>query len=90
MKFSPNTGRPPWNTTAPKTSYTSWRSSEHKKQDNTLLYVQLDEKLFKYYDDNFTVRVAHNIEETIPLIEAGFEYVTGEYNDGGKVFKKRK
>jgi hypothetical protein len=24
------------------------------------------------------------------LIEAGFEYVTGEYNDGGKIFRKRK
>jgi hypothetical protein len=62
----------------------------HKKPDNTLLYVQLDEKLFKYHDDNFTVRVAHNIGESIPLVEASFEYVTGEYTDGGKLFRRRK
>jgi hypothetical protein len=24
------------------------------------------------------------------LVEAGFQYVTGEYVDGGKIFKKRK
>jgi len=24
------------------------------------------------------------------LIELGFEYVTGEYGDGGKLFKKKK
>jgi hypothetical protein len=24
------------------------------------------------------------------FIEAGFEYVTGEYDDGGKLFRKRK
>jgi len=24
------------------------------------------------------------------LAEVGFEYVTGEYNDGGKIFRKRK
>jgi len=26
----------------------------------------------------------------ISLVEAGFEYVTGEYNDGGKILRKRK
>jgi hypothetical protein len=34
--------------------------------------------------------VAKNIGETIKLIEVGFEYVTGNYNDGGKIFLKRK
>jgi hypothetical protein len=29
-------------------------------------------------------------DEAIKLIEAGFDYVTGEYNDGGKLFRKRK
>jgi len=29
-------------------------------------------------------------EEKTALIEAEFEYVTGEYNDGGKLFRKRK
>jgi len=51
---------------------------------------QLDEKLFKDYDDSFTVRVAHNIGEATRLVEVGFEYVTGEYDDGSKIFRKRK
>ena len=62
----------------------------HKKSDNTLLYVQLDQKLFKDYDDGFTVHVAHNVGEAVSLIETGFEYVTGRYNHGGRIFRKRK
>jgi hypothetical protein len=62
----------------------------HKKSDSTLLYVQLDEKLFRDHDDSFTVHVAHNVGEAVTLVEVGFEYVTGEYNDGGKMFRKRK
>lgn len=62
----------------------------HKKSDNTLLYVQLDEKLFKDYNDNFITRVAHNVQEACALVESGFEYITVEYNDGGKIFRKRK
>jgi len=62
----------------------------HKKIDNTLIYVQIDQKLFKDADDGFIVRVAHNVGEAVALIEAGFEYVTGEYCDGGKIFRKRK
>jgi hypothetical protein len=27
-----------------------------------------------------------NVQEACALIEVGFEYVTGEYNDGGKIF----
>jgi hypothetical protein len=38
----------------------------------------------------FSCKIAKNVEDATPLIEAGFEYVTGEYIDGGKLFKKRK
>lgn len=62
----------------------------HKKIDNTMLYIQLDEKLFKDWDDNFITHVAHNVREACALVETGFEYVTGEYDDGGKIFRKRK
>lgn len=62
----------------------------HKKLDSTLLYVQLEERLFKTDDDNFTCKVAHNVGEATAIIEVGFEYVTGEYTDGGKIFRKRK
>ncbi len=36
------------------------------------------------------MRVTHNVGETCALVEAGFEYVTGEYMDGGKIFRERK
>lgn len=62
----------------------------HKKIDNTMLYIQLDEKLFKDWDDSFITKVAHNVQEACALVETGFEYVTGEYTDGGKIFRKRK
>lgn len=36
----------------------------------------------------YTVKVAHSIEEDKQLIEAGFEYVTER--DGLKIYKKRR
>lgn len=62
----------------------------HKNIQNTLIYIDLESKLFNTADDGFTVRIAHDVGEAASLIEAGFEYVTGEYNDGGKLFRKRK
>jgi hypothetical protein len=61
----------------------------HKKSDNTLLYVQLDQNLFKNLpDDSFIIRVAHSLEEAIKLGEVGFEpFVVME---GVQVFRKRK
>jgi integrase len=62
----------------------------HKKLENITIYVQIDERLFKDADDGFTCRVAHNAGEAIGLIEIGFEYITGEYSERGKLFRKRK
>jgi integrase len=62
----------------------------HKKSDTTLLYIQLDQKLFKQSDDSFTTKIAHDVGEAAALVEVGFEYVTGEYGDGGKLFRKPK
>jgi integrase len=62
----------------------------HKNIQNTLIYIDLEAKLFNTSNENFTSRVAHDVGEACSLIEAGFEYVTGEYNDGGKIFRKRK
>jgi len=33
---------------------------------------------------------ASNMKEACSLIEFEFEYVTGEYNDGGKIFRNRR
>ncbi len=34
--------------------------------------------------------LAKNVKEACALVETGFEYVTGEYHDGGKIFGKHK
>jgi integrase len=62
----------------------------HKNIQNTLIYIDLEAKLFGKFEDNFTVRIAHDVGEAAALIEVGFEYVTGDYSDGGKIFRKRK
>jgi hypothetical protein len=63
----------------------------HRNIENTRLYIQLEKALFKNLpNDQFITKIAHNTEEACKLIEVGFEYVTGEYNDGGKIFRKRK
>jgi len=61
----------------------------HKNIQNTLIYIDLESKLFNNANDGFTCRVAHDTGEACSLVEAGFEYVTGDYNDGGKIFRKR-
>lgn len=61
----------------------------HKKLTSTEVYINLDQAIFEESDD-FTVKLAKTAEEACKLIEVGFEYVTGEYHDGGKIFKKRK
>jgi hypothetical protein len=60
----------------------------HKNIQNTLIYIDLESKLFNTSSDGFTTRVAGNVGEAFSLIESGFEYVTGEYGDGGKSLEK--
>jgi len=60
----------------------------HKKIENTLLYIQLAEVIFKETTDEFTVRVAKTPEEVKELLEVGFEYVVEK--DGLMFFRKRK
>jgi integrase len=57
----------------------------HKKIETTLVYTQL---LQFDKDDNYTCKVAQNVEQATELIENGFEYVTEM--DGLKLFRKRK
>jgi integrase/recombinase XerD len=61
----------------------------HKSINNTLIYITLAEELFKDKQE-YISKVAKNVKEACALIEAGFEYVTGEYHDGGKIFRKPK
>jgi integrase len=57
----------------------------HRKIETTLIYTQL---LQFDKDDNYTCKVAQNIEQATGLIENGFEYFTEM--DGIQVFRKRK
>jgi len=57
----------------------------HRKIETTLIYTQL---LQFDKDDNYTCKIAQNVEQATELIENGFEYVTEM--DGLKLFRKRK
>jgi integrase len=59
----------------------------HKNIKNTLVYTQL--LPFKE-DDGFISKVALNTAEACKLVEDGFTFITGEYGDGGKIFRKPK
>jgi len=48
----------------------------------------LESALFQANCDEFTVRVAHSLDEACKLVEAGFDYVTDM--EGGKIFRRRK
>ena len=59
----------------------------HKNIKNTLIYIQLEEALFKNEID-YVSKVAKTEGEACVLIEAGFEFVCDF--DGHKLFKKKK
>lgn len=60
----------------------------HKNIKNTLIYIQLEEALFKDQNEEYICKVASSIEEAKTLIEAGFNYVC-ELNNV-RLFRKRK
>ena len=57
----------------------------HRSFKNTLRYIQLAETYFGVEDDEYITKVAENIEQSIPLIEAG--YVEAADLNGVKIFK---
>ncbi len=62
----------------------------HKQIRNTLKYIHLEQMLFNEVEDQYISKIAMNVKEACALVDVGFEYVTGEYNDGGKIFRKLK
>ena len=61
----------------------------HKSLQSTEIYINIEQAMFSMASDEFHVKVAHNIDEAAELVKVGFEFVTGEYMDGGKIFRKR-
>jgi hypothetical protein len=59
----------------------------HRKIENTLLYIQLEEALFQGAVD-YISKVAKTENEVCKLVEDGFEFVCDF--QGHKVFRKRK
>ncbi len=57
----------------------------HRKIETTLVYTQL---LQFEQEENYTCKVAQNLEQATELIENGFEYITEM--EGLKLFRKRK
>ena len=58
----------------------------HRGILSTMMYTQL----VNFREDDYHVNVATNVKEACELVKSGFQYVTGEYGDGGKIFKKPK
>jgi len=58
----------------------------HKSINSTLMYTQL----VNFREDEFHVKVARNVKDASELVKTGFQYVTGEYHEGGKIFRKHK
>jgi len=61
----------------------------HRNITNTMKYIHLAKVLFKD-DQKYISRVAKNAKEACILVDARFEFGTGEYKDGGKIFRKPK
>jgi len=59
----------------------------HKRSENTLIYVQLAEELFKDKIE-YISKVAKTEGEACLLVEAGFDFVCDF--SGNKLFRKRK
>lgn len=59
----------------------------HKRIENTLIYVQLAEELFKD-EIEYISKVAKTEGEACSLIDAGFDFFC-DFN-GNKLFRKRK
>ena len=60
----------------------------HKSIMTTQRYVELYEEIYSDQPLNYTCEIALNVFEAKRLAEQGFQFVTGEYNDGGKLFRK--
>jgi integrase len=61
----------------------------HRNIKNTLIYIQLEEAIFKEQKDGFICKAAKDVDEAKELIEIGFEYVCTT-PEGIMLFRMRK
>jgi len=50
----------------------------------------MEQALFIGNADEYNTKVALDTNEACKLIEVGFDYVSGKFSGGGKIFRKRK
>ena len=60
----------------------------HRSIMTTQRYVELYEEIYSNKPVEYICEIATNAQETKKLIDQGFSYETGEYDDGGKLFRK--
>ena len=60
----------------------------HKRIDNTMIYIHLENALFQTTNEEFHVKIAQTPEEVKGLLETGFEYICEK--DSNMFFRKRK
>ncbi len=60
----------------------------HKSIQSTKAYIHLEKMMYEEADDLFIVKVADTMDETVRLIEVGFEFHAEV--EGHKLFRKRK
>ena len=61
----------------------------HKSIQSTMIYITIENAVFKETEDQWVSKVARNIEEAQKLVDVGFEYVC-DFGANGKLFRKRK
>jgi hypothetical protein len=59
----------------------------HRNIQSTLYYMHIAKDMINYSDE-YTVKVANDLDELTKLLESGFEYVS-DYEDK-KILRKRK
>jgi hypothetical protein len=58
----------------------------HRNLENTMIYIDLEQLLFKTGNDEFHVKTAETLDEACKLLEVSFEYVTDM--DGKKLLAR--
>ena len=61
----------------------------HKSIQSTMIYITIENAVFKETEDQWVSKVARNIEEAQKLVDVGFEYVC-DFGAEGRLFRKRK
>lgn len=64
---------------------------KYKSILNTMIYIHLEKTMSgSTHMNHITSDLQKMSKKACDLVKAGFEYVTGEHGDGGKIFSERK